>query len=249
MQPGRNLTDEEAPGKPTPVNISLGVPPRNLWVLVGSFPAIKTVTAITGAGISRSSGAVGRPIRGQNDKNTSGDVGRDVGFWTASAAGMVSFSFSGLGFSGSGTFTVVPNVSPPDPNPLCATAGNCRADPPGAYRITDISGTFSDANIGLTASITGLVPTHPSNERDPTFDPLVPPASASSITPTKRPATLFPITTCFSPLALRSTVPTRSTERSWTSSARPSRSPGAIRSISGVTATRGPAGRSLTASA
>ena len=103
-----------------------------------------------------------------------------LAFGQQARAGMVSFSFSGLGFSGSGTFTVVPNVSPPDPNPLCATAGNCRSDPPGAYRITDFSVTFSDANIGLTASITGLVPTHPSNVSYLIFDPLVP-ASLSLI--------------------------------------------------------------------
>ncbi|HEX5262037.1 MAG TPA: PEP-CTERM sorting domain-containing protein [Phenylobacterium sp.] len=87
------------------------------------------------------------------------------------------FSFSGGPFSGSGVFTIVPNVSPPDPNPLCGTAGNnpCRADPPGAYAITNVTGTFSDSNLGITnAAITGLVPIHPANERDATFDPLVP---------------------------------------------------------------------------
>jgi PEP-CTERM motif len=53
-----------------------------------------------------------------------------------------TFSFSGGGLSGSGLFTIsdtlVPNVS-------------------GAYQITSITGTFSDANVGLSnAMITGL---------------------------------------------------------------------------------------------
>jgi hypothetical protein len=87
------------------------------------------------------------------------------------------FSLSGGPFSGSGVFTIAPNVSPPDPNPLCGTPGNnpCRADPPGAYAITGVTGTFSDTNLGISnAAITGLVPIHPANERDPVFDPLVP---------------------------------------------------------------------------
>lgn len=88
-----------------------------------------------------------------------------------------TFGFNGVGISGVATISTTPNVSPPDPNPACGTAGQnpCRADPPGAYMITHISGTFSDANIGISnASISGLVPTTPTNERDPTFDPLVP---------------------------------------------------------------------------
>lgn len=98
-------------------------------------------------------------------------------FTGAQANTIVPFNLGGLGFSGSGTVTIVPNVSPSDPNPLCGTAGQnpCRADPPGAFRITSISGTFTDANLGIfNAPITGLVPTNPTNERDPTFDPLVP---------------------------------------------------------------------------
>lgn len=87
------------------------------------------------------------------------------------------FEFSGVGINGNGTITVVPNVSPTDPNPLCGTPGNnaCRSDPPGAYRVISISGSVSDPSLGLSnATITGLVPTNPANERDPTFDPLVP---------------------------------------------------------------------------
>jgi hypothetical protein len=88
-----------------------------------------------------------------------------------------TFEFSGVGISGMGTLTVVPDVSPADPNPLCGTAGQnpCRSDPAIAYRVTDISGSVSDAALGLSnAAITGLVPTSPANERDPTFDPAVP---------------------------------------------------------------------------
>ena len=92
-------------------------------------------------------------------------------------ATVYNFSFNGSGISGSGVFTVAPNVSPPDPNPLCGTPGNnaCRSDPAGAFKITGITGTFSDPAIGVSnAAITGLVPISPSNERDATFDPLVP---------------------------------------------------------------------------
>ena len=95
----------------------------------------------------------------------------------ADASAIVNFHLHGMGVSGSGAFTIVPNISPPDPNPLCGTAGNnpCRSDPHGAWRITNVTGTFSDANIGImNASITGLVPTSPENEHDPVFDPLVP---------------------------------------------------------------------------
>jgi hypothetical protein len=87
------------------------------------------------------------------------------------------FSFSGSGFSGSGTVTFAPNVSPKDPNPNCATDPGviCRSDPPGAFSVTGITGTFSDATDGiLNAKITGLVPISPANERDAIFDPLVP---------------------------------------------------------------------------
>lgn len=100
-----------------------------------------------------------------------------LAFGMQAQAATAVFSFAGPGVSGQGTLQFVPNVSPPDPNPLCGTAGNnpCRADPPGAYRITGISGTFSDAAAGLTnATITGLVPINPAPERDAVFDPLVP---------------------------------------------------------------------------
>lgn len=92
-------------------------------------------------------------------------------------ADTIPFTFTGNGFAGSGFLTTVLNVAPPDPNPLCGTAGNdpCRTDPPGAYAITGISGTFTspDNNI-FGAAITGLVPTNPTGERGPVFDALVP---------------------------------------------------------------------------
>lgn len=101
-----------------------------------------------------------------------------LAFAAQASAAVVTFSFSnGGGVSGGGTFTTVPNVSPPDPNPLCGTVGQnaCRADPVGAYKITSISGTFSDTADGITnAAITSLIPISPANERDAVFDPLVP---------------------------------------------------------------------------
>lgn len=92
-------------------------------------------------------------------------------------AATVNFSFSGGPFSGSGVFTIAPDVSPADPNPLCGTAGNnpCRSDPVGAYAITGVTGAFSDSKLGISnAAITGLIPINPANEQDPAFDPLVP---------------------------------------------------------------------------
>jgi len=95
----------------------------------------------------------------------------------AHASVIVPFQLHGLGIFTSGTFTVEPNVPQPDPNPLCGTAGQnpCRHDPAGAWRVTDVSGHFSDSSVGIShAAITGLIPISPKNERDPTFDPLVP---------------------------------------------------------------------------
>jgi hypothetical protein len=100
-----------------------------------------------------------------------------LAFGPQAQAGVVAFGFNGGGFSASGFLTVAPNVAPADPNPNCGTVGNnaCRTDPVGAYAITGISGTFSDATDGISnAVITGLVPINPANERDATFDPLVP---------------------------------------------------------------------------
>ena len=107
-----------------------------------------------------------------------GSVVTAIAFGQPARANQSTFWFNGLGISGSATVTVVPNVSPPDPDPSCGPGGGpnpCRADPPGAYQITGISGTFSDTNIGISnAQIQALVPISPANERDPLFDPAVP---------------------------------------------------------------------------
>ncbi|HUO99183.1 MAG TPA: PEP-CTERM sorting domain-containing protein [Rhizomicrobium sp.] len=95
----------------------------------------------------------------------------------ALASTMVAFHLNGQGISGDGIFTIEPDVSPPDPNTLCGTAGQnpCRADPSGAFMITNVTGSFTDEALGIFgAPITGLVATSPADERDPTFDPLVP---------------------------------------------------------------------------
>src|SRR6185312_12096317 len=87
-----------------------------------------------------------------------------VAMTPAARADSFNFSFNGGGLSGSGVLTVsntaVPGV-------------------PGGYQVTGISGTFSDANIGLSnAAITGVQTTSlPSNiNADGTF---IPPGQAS----------------------------------------------------------------------
>lgn len=103
-----------------------------------------------------------------------------IGLSLASASAQASdlqFSFNGDGFSGNGSLTIAPNAASADPDPNCGTAGHnaCRTDPAGAYTITAITGTFSNAaNNIVNAAITGLVPINPANEKDPIFDPLVP---------------------------------------------------------------------------
>lgn len=95
----------------------------------------------------------------------------------AAHASVIPFAFSGGGFSGSGSLTVVPNTAPADPNPDCGKVGNdaCRTDPDSAYAITAITGTFSNAVNGIVnAAITGLVPTNPARQRESPFDPLLP---------------------------------------------------------------------------
>ncbi len=95
----------------------------------------------------------------------------------ANATTVVPFQFNGGPFSGSGYFSIVPNVAPADPNPNCGTLGEnpCRTDPPGAYAITGITGTFSDVALGIVnAAITGIVPINPAPPRDAIFDGLVP---------------------------------------------------------------------------
>jgi len=90
------------------------------------------------------------------------------------------FIFQGMGVSGNFEITAAPNgVGSTDPNLTCGQPGNdpCRADPPNAYKITDITGVFSDSNTAtpiVHAKITGLVPISPTNEHDLLFDPYVP---------------------------------------------------------------------------
>jgi len=91
-------------------------------------------------------------------------VAATVAMTPAARADSFNFSFDGGGLSGSGVLTVsntaVPGV-------------------PGAYQVTGIRGTFSDANIGLSnAAITGLQTTSlPSGiNADGTF---IPPGKAS----------------------------------------------------------------------
>jgi hypothetical protein len=63
-------------------------------------------------------------------------------------AGVTSFAFNGSGVSGSGHITF--------------ETDSVVGDPVGAYTITGISGTFSDANLGLVdEAITGLVAISP----------------------------------------------------------------------------------------
>ncbi len=63
-------------------------------------------------------------------------------------AAAIPFTFSGAGITGSGNFMV-------GPDPVLG-------DPANALAITGMSGTFSDANIGIVnANITGLVPINP----------------------------------------------------------------------------------------
>lgn len=91
-------------------------------------------------------------------------------------ANVVQFFVGGEGYAVSGSMTVAPNVSPPDPDPTCGTDGSpCRSDPPSAWKITAISGTFSDVADGISkAAITGLIPISPAIPHDSPVDPLVP---------------------------------------------------------------------------
>jgi hypothetical protein len=89
---------------------------------------------------------------------------------------VVHFLIDGGGYSVDGFLTVAPNVSPADPDPTCGTDGSpCRSDPASAYKITAISGTFSDVADGISgATITGLIPISPAIPHDSPVDPLVP---------------------------------------------------------------------------
>ncbi|MDR3618911.1 MAG: PEP-CTERM sorting domain-containing protein [Paludisphaera borealis] len=85
-------------------------------------------------------------------------------------ADVTSFKFSGAGVSGTALLTFGPNT--------------VMGDPSGSFAITDISGTFSDSNLGLSnVAITGLVPIDPVNPpKDAPF-----PASFSSFSVTNPP--------------------------------------------------------------
>lgn len=87
------------------------------------------------------------------------------------SAAIFAFNLSGSGINGSIQLTyeandntgVLPGMSP---NPV---------DPIGSYVVTDISGTFSNSNIGISnAAITGIVASSPGN---PTEDNLLAPHS------------------------------------------------------------------------
>ena len=73
-----------------------------------------------------------------------------LAFGPQAQASLVQFGFSGAGVHGSGFLTVTPDT--------------VVGDPSGAYTITNVTGTFSDSNIGIShAAITGLVPINPVN--------------------------------------------------------------------------------------
>lgn len=76
----------------------------------------------------------------------------------ASAATFV-FDFTGSGVSGSVTLTYAPN--PKAGGPL-GTSPNI-FDPIGSFVVTGATGSFMDANIGVTTTITGVVPSNPDN--------------------------------------------------------------------------------------
>jgi hypothetical protein len=86
-------------------------------------------------------------------------------------AATANFAIAGGSFKSSGVITYGPDTQ----GTICYTATDCLSDPPSAFAITGITGTFSDSNLGISnAAITGLVPISPTAERDPVFDPLVP---------------------------------------------------------------------------
>lgn len=81
-----------------------------------------------------------------------------------------TYNISGSGISGTITLTY-------SPNPNTGTLGTSpnTVDPVGSYIVTGITGTFSDANIGLSdVPITGIVPSNPGS---PTSGNLLAPAS------------------------------------------------------------------------
>jgi len=87
----------------------------------------------------------------------------------ASAATLM-FDFAGSGVSGSVTLTYAAN--PKAGGPL-GTSPNT-FDPLGSFVVTGAAGSFTDANIGVTTMITGVVPSNPG---DPEPSNLLAPAS------------------------------------------------------------------------
>jgi hypothetical protein len=93
-----------------------------------------------------------------------------LSFSSGAAATDATYNLSGSGISGSITLSYSPN---PNTGPL-GTSPNAY-DPVGSYIITGVSGSFSDANIGLTnVPITGVVPSSPAS---PTSGNLLAPHS------------------------------------------------------------------------
>jgi hypothetical protein len=78
----------------------------------------------------------------------------------AAAANTAALTLHGQGIMADLTLTYAPN---PNTGVLPLTSPN-PVDPIGSYVVTGISGTFSDANIGLSnVAITGIVPADPGN--------------------------------------------------------------------------------------
>jgi hypothetical protein len=76
-------------------------------------------------------------------------------------ATVFAFNFNGAGVSGSILLTYSPN---PNTGVIPGTLSPNLVDPVGSFIISGLSGTFSDANIGIfNASITGVVPRSPAS--------------------------------------------------------------------------------------
>ena len=83
-----------------------------------------------------------------------------AGAFVPANAATHAFNYHGSGISGSILLTYSPN---PNTGVLPGTSPN-PVDPIGSYIISGISGTFSDANIGISnAAITGIVLSNPSH--------------------------------------------------------------------------------------
>lgn len=85
-------------------------------------------------------------------------------------AASVSFKLSGPGVSGTIDLTYAPN---PNTGPVGGSSPNA-FDPVGSYIVTGASGSFSNSNIGVNSTISGIVPSQPAN---PTADNLLAPHS------------------------------------------------------------------------